>query len=67
MAEKHQKEVTKIIVWAYWETVEKFGTKDADYLSDGESLCLGSFDTVQEAEDFINKLPQRDMDSCPGV
>lgn len=68
LEKRKKEEVTKYIVWASWETVEKFGTDRADYLSDGEALCLGAFDTVQEAEDFINSLPNGgQQDGCPGV
>lgn len=60
---------TKIIVWASWETVENFGTPDSDYLGDGDALCLGAFDTVAEAEGYIQMLGSNKhlIDGCPGV
>lgn len=60
---------TKIIVWGSWETVENFGTADADYLSDGEALCLGAFDTIEEAENYIQTLTSERhlIEGCPGV
>jgi len=60
---------TKIIVWTSWETVTDFGTEKADYLSDGEALCLGAFDTVEEAENFMQTLGSNEhlIEGCPGV
>jgi len=60
---------TKIIVWGSWETVENFGTENADYLSDGEALCLGAFDTIEEAENYIQTLTSERhlIEGCPGV
>lgn len=60
---------TKIIVWGSWETVENFGTKDADFLGDGEVMCLGAFDTVEEAENYIMSIESKKhlIEGCPGV
>jgi hypothetical protein len=60
---------TKYVVWASWETVTNFGTEDADYLSDGEALCLGAFDSIEEAENYIQTLGSEKhlIRGCPGV
>lgn len=62
-------EGAKVIVWSSWETVLGFGTDDAEYLGDGDAICLGAFNTTEEAADFIMTLGSDEhlIEGCPGV